>query len=242
MQSYGQFCPVAKAAEILGERWTPLIIRELLCHPQSFNELRNGVALISPTLLSNRLKTLEHRGIVRRDRSGKGVVYCVTGAGEELRTVITEMGVWGQRWARSNFGWDDLDPTLLMWDIHRRLNTEHLPTGRTVMRFEFNECPPATRFWWLVLENGEVDVCLKDPGYDIDLLINSSLKVMTAVWMGDRSLQEALRSHAIRLAGDTALKESLPDWFLLNVFSGVRPAFDHQPDEACDDSAPLIQP
>lgn len=129
MQSYGQFCPVAKAAEILGERWTPLIIRELLCHPQSFNELRNGVALISPTLLSNRLKTLEHRGIVRRDCTGKGVVYCMTVAGEELRTVITEMGVWGQRWARSNLTWDDLDPTLLMWDIHRRLDTGHFPAG-----------------------------------------------------------------------------------------------------------------
>lgn len=224
MQSYGQFCPVAKAAEILGERWTPLILRELLCHPQSFNELRNGVAQISPTLLSNRLKTLEHRGIVRRDCTGKGVVYCVTDAGEELRTVITEMGVWGQRWARSNLTWEDLDPTLLMWDIHRRLDTEHLPSGRTVMRFEFTDCPTATRFWWLVVESGEVDVCLKDPGYDIDLFIRSSLNVMTGVWMGDRSLHEALKSHVVLLAGDTALKESLPDWFLLNVFSDVKPA------------------
>ncbi|MDF0748640.1 helix-turn-helix transcriptional regulator [Marinobacter sp. 71-i] len=216
MQSYGQFCPVAKAAEILGERWTPLIIRELLCHPQSFNELRNGLPLISPTLLSNRLKTLEHRGVLRRECSEKGVAYCVTDAGEELRTVITEMGVWGQRWARSNLAREDLDPTLLMWDIHRRLDIKHLPAGRTVIRFEF-------------------DVCLKDPGYDIDLLIHSPLNVMTGVWMGDRALHEELKSHTIRLAGDTALKESLPDWFLLNVFSGVRPASDSDQGGRCGD-------
>lgn len=235
MQSYGQFCPVAKAAEILGERWTPLIIRELLCHPQSFNELRNGLPLISPTLLSNRLKTLEHRGVIRRECLEKGVAYCVTDAGEELRTVITEMGVWGQRWARSNLAREDLDPTLLMWDIHRRLDIKHLPAGRTVIRFEFDDCPPATRFWWLVVENGEVDVCLKDPGYDIDLLIHSPLNAMTGVWMGDRSLHEELKSHTIRLAGDTALKESLPDWFLLNVFSGVRPAIDSDQAGHCDE-------
>lgn len=230
MQSYGQFCPVAKAAEILGERWTPLIVRELLCHPQSFNELRNGVPLISPTLLSGRLKTLEHRAIVRRDCLEKGVVYSLTDAGEELHSVITAMGVWGQRWARSNLTREDLDPTLLMWDIHRRLDTQHLPAGRTVIRFEFDGCPPARRFWWLVVESGEVDVCLKDPGYDIDLLIHSPLDVMTAVWMGDLSLHDALRAQSIRLAGDTALKESLPDWFLLNVFSGVEPAvtYDHR--------------
>lgn len=240
MQSYGQFCPVAKTAEILGERWTPLIIRELLCHPQSFNELRNGVALISPTLLSNRLKTLEHRGIIRRDCSGKGVIYCVTDAGEELRSVITEMGVWGQRWARSNLAWGDLDPTLLMWDIHRRLDTEQLPAGRTVMRFEFNDCPPATRFWWLVVDGGEVDVCLKDPGYDLDLLIHSSLNIMTGVWMGDRSLHETLKSQAIRLAGDIALKESLPDWFLLNVFSDVKPAIDAGRPGSDEDSVRVV--
>lgn len=161
----------------------------------------------------------------------------MTDAGEELRSVITEMGVWGQRWARSNLAWDDLDPTLLMWDIHRRLDTGHLPAGRTVMRFEFNDCPPATRFWWLVVEGGEVDVCLKDPGYDIDLLIRSSLNIMTGVWMGHRSLHEALKSHAIRLAGDTALKESLPDWFLLNVFSDVKPAINPDHSGPYDGSA-----
>lgn len=224
MQSYGQFCPVAKAAEILGERWTPLIIRELLSHPQSFNEIRNGVPLISPTLLSNRLKTLDHRGILRRERSEKGIVYCLTDAGEELRTVITELGIWGQRWARSKLDRDDLDPTLLMWDIHRRLDTARLPAGRKVLRFEFDECPSATRFWWLVIENGEVDVCLKDPGYEVDLFVLSPLDVMTGVWMGDLPLRDALKARSIRLSGDPALKESLPEWFLLNVFSDVKSA------------------
>lgn len=180
---------------------------------------------MSPALLSNRLKTLEHRGILRRDCSGKGVIYCVTEAREELRGVITAMGVWGQRWARSNLTWDDLSPTLLMWDIHRRLKTEHFPAGRTVMRFEFNDCPSATRFWWLVVESGEreVDVCLKDPGYDIDLFITSSLKIMTGVWMGDCSLPEAIKSRAIRITGDAVLAKGLPRWFLLNMFSNVKP-------------------
>lgn len=221
MQSYGQFCPVAKAAEILGERWTPLIVRELLCHAQSFNELRNGLPLISPSLLSSRLKTLDHRGIVRREQSDRGVIYSLTPAGEELLPIINELGVWGQRWARSNLSRGDLDPKLLMWDIHRRLDTTRLSARRRVLRFEFDDCPPATRFWWLVVDGQDVDVCLKDPGYDIDLFVRSLLKVMTGVWMGDYSFKAALAAQTIRVTGDRQLCETMPEWFLLNKLAGV---------------------
>jgi DNA-binding HxlR family transcriptional regulator len=123
-KGYGQFCPVAKASEIFGERWTPLIMRELLCGSYRFNDLRRGVPLMSPSLLSQRLKTLERAGIVERrpDPENKSYEYHLTQAGQELRPVIELLGVWGQRWARKRVEPGDLDPSLLMWDIHRRLH------------------------------------------------------------------------------------------------------------------------
>ena len=118
MRGYGQFCPVAKATELLGERWTPLIIRELMCDVQSFNSLRNGVPLMSPSLLSSRLKTLEAAGVVSRDKTDRGVQYSLTSAGEEISPIIMQLGVWGQRWARSDPSKDDIDPGILMWELH----------------------------------------------------------------------------------------------------------------------------
>ena len=188
MKGFGQFCPVAKATEVLGEKWTPLIIRELITDDQSFNDLRKGVPLISPSLLSSRLKSLEHCGIIERNKTDKGVIYSVTEAGEELRPVIEQLGVWGQRWARSDMSKKDLDPSLLMWDAHRRIDTAYFPDERSVLRFEFVDYPSKLRLWWLVIADGEVDICLKDPGHEVTLYIQSTLKTMTQVWMGDMSV------------------------------------------------------
>jgi DNA-binding HxlR family transcriptional regulator len=184
MKGFGQFCPVAKATEVLGERWTPLIIRELLCDEQSFNTLRKGVPLMSPSLLSSRLKSLEAAGVIDRIRSGKNVKYRLTEAGKELRPIVEQLGVWGQRWARSDMSKADLDPGLLMWDMHRNIDASYFSAERTVLRFEYFDFPPKQRLYWLVIENGDVDICVKDPGHDVDLFVRSPLKTMTHIWMG----------------------------------------------------------
>lgn len=224
MQGYGQFCPVAKATEVLGERWTPLIIRELLSGEQSFNALRKGVPLMSPSLLSSRLKSLEATGVIRREKTGRGVTYSLTDGGEELRSIIEQLGVWGQRWARSDMSKKDLDPSLLMWDMHRRIDTSYFGDERTVLRFEFVDYPAKMRLWWLVVTGTEVDICLKDPGHDVDLLIQSTLKTMTQIWMGDLSVTRARREGLLRVTGNSVLNRSMTSWIGCSSLAAVKPA------------------
>jgi len=224
MQGYGQFCPVAKATEVLGERWTPLIIRELLSGEQSFNALRKGVPLMSPSLLSSRLKSLEATGVIRREKTGRGVTYSLTDSGEELRSIIEQLGVWGQRWARSDMSKKDLDPSLLMWDMHRRIDTSYFGDERTVLRFEFVDYPAKMRLWWLVVTGTEVDICLKDPGHDVDLLIQSTLKTMTQIWMGDLSVTRARREGLLRVTGNSVLNRSMTSWIGCSSPAAVKPA------------------
>jgi len=224
MKGYGQFCPVAKATEVLGEKWTPLIIRELMTDDQSFNNLRKGVPLMSPSLLSARLKTLEHAGVIERNKTDAGVIYSLTDAGGELAPVIEQLGIWGQRWARSDMSKKDLDPSLLMWDAHRRIDTSYFPGGRSVLRFEFVDYPSKFRLWWLVVTDGEVDICLKDPGHEVTLYIQSTLKSMTQVWMGDMSVTKAAREKLLRIKGDATLKKTIASWIGCSSLAGVKPA------------------
>lgn len=224
---YGQFCPVSKAAEVVAERWTPLILRELLMDSHRFNDLLRGVPLISRSLLSKRLKELEYAGLVVR-RTPPDVPepgYYLTDAGEALRPIIIALGEWGHRYVRSNFAHQDLDPSLLMWDIRRRASAEHLPAKRTVVEFEFIDQPRADRFWWLLKESGatELDLCLERPGfeYDVDLTVRSDLETMTKIWMGDLDISVALRSRALQLDGQTALRLSFQDWIGLSMFAGI---------------------
>lgn len=224
MKGYGQFCPVAKATELLGERWTPLIIRELLVNPQSFNNLRKGVPLMSPSLLSSRLKTLEAAGVIVREKTDRGVIYSLTDGGDELRPIIEALGVWGQRWARSDMSKEDLDPSLLMWDIHRTMNADYFGTERTVLYFEFSDYSAKFRRWWLVVRGGDVDVCMKDPGYDVDLDVLTDIRTLTGVWMGDIGLGQALRDRRIRLSGQTQLKRDISSWLGRNYFADINPA------------------
>jgi DNA-binding HxlR family transcriptional regulator len=226
MKGYGQFCPVAKAAEIFAERWTPLVLRELVCGSHRFSHLHRGVPLMSRTLLAQRLAQLEDAGIVRsaaRAR-GRGREYFLTPAGEELRPVIERLGEWGQRWARQEIRAEDLDAGLLMWDIRRRLNTERLPDRRVVVRFDFRAIPKTIRrppTYWLILERQDVDVCLKDPGFDIDLAVDADLVALTRAWMGDVRLADAMRSGLVRVEGPTALVRAFPGWLALSGFAGV---------------------
>ena len=224
MQGYGQFCPVAKATEVLGERWTPLIIRELLVDAQSFSNLRKGVPLMSPSLLSSRLKTLEAAGVINRDKTDRGVFYSLTSAGEELRPIIEQLGVWGQRWARSDMRKGDLDPSLLMWDMHRNIHTSYFGDERKVLRFEYYDYPAKMRLWWLKIEHPEVDICLKDPGHEVDLYIRCPLKTMTQIWLGDLTVTRAKREGLLEVRGNSDLNRKMPGWLGCGQLSHVKSA------------------
>ncbi len=224
MNGYGQFCPIAKACEVIGERWTILVLRELAAGSHSFNDIRRGLPLMSPSLLSTRLKSLEKHGIIKRTVQAGSVSYALSKAGEELKPIILSLGTWGQRWVRSALSKDDLDPALLMWDIHRTMNTSSLPDGRTVFLFEFKEYTSKLRRWWLVVTDGEVDVCMKDPGYDVDLQLLTDVKTLTGYWMGDVSLGAALRTEKLILSGSSQLKKTVSSWLGKNYFSKTKAA------------------
>ncbi|MGN0064237.1 MAG: winged helix-turn-helix transcriptional regulator [Nocardioides sp.] len=212
MSGYGQFCPVAKTAELVCERWTPLVLRELMCGSTRFGEIQRGVPLISPSLLSKRLRQLVRAGVVEHTGTGQTSTYALTAAGWELYPLIQAMGVWGQRWARSDYGPDDLDPSLLMWDMHRMLRPGGLSEdARVVIEFKIRDAAPRRSTYWLVVDDA-VDLCLVDPGHDVDLRVNTGLRTLTEVWMGDRTMREALGTGLVELWGPPRLTDRFPDW------------------------------
>ena len=215
-QGYGQFCPVAKASEILATRWTPLILRELISGSSGFNEIHRGVPLISRALLSRRLRELTEAGVIGRDRRGG---YQLTGCGQELGPIIIAMGCWGQRWVESAAEGPDWDAGVLMWDVRRRIDTTILPPGRTVLQFDFYGAPTELARWWLLIEDGTVDLCQSDPGFEVDLYIASTVPVIGRVWIGQRSLGEAIGREEIRVHGRVDLARTLPKWFMLSVLA-----------------------
>ena len=219
--SYGQFCPVAMAAEIVCSRWTALILRELLCGTTRFNDLRRGVPRMSPTLLSKRLKELEQAGVITTRPTGQaGIVeYVLTESGEDLRDVVMTLGNWGHRWVESKVSLKNLDPSLLMWDMRRWLRLTPAPQGRQVIQFEYPELPPARRNYWLVVEGTTVDLCSVDPGYEVDLFAQSSLHTMTAIWMGISTVQAELDAGRLELTGDMTLARSMQQWLGLSPFA-----------------------
>ena len=225
MTSYGQFCPVAKATEIIGEKWNLLILRELLLGTSRFNDFQRSMSRISPTVLNKRLKQLEDTGIIIKKRlSGqKGYEYRLTPMGKELEPVVEQVAIWGQRWARGQMTDEELDVELLMWDIHRRIQTKSLPDGETVLAFNFSDLDKY-KSWWLVVSRDDVDLCTQDPGKDVDLYISTDLRTMAEVWQGDTDLKTALAGERILATGSTQLIRSMADWFGLCVYADVRPA------------------
>ncbi len=224
---YQQFCPVAKAAEVLTRRWTPLVVRELLCGSTRFNDIRRGVPRMSASLLSQRLKELEDAGVVVRSAAANGdhAEYRLTEAGEELRPIIMQMGFWGRRWIQQEVSREDLDVGLLMWDIRRRIDVERLPERRVVVRFDFEDAPDGLDVFWLVLEPEEADLCVKDPGHPVDLEVYTDVLTLTQIWMGDVRFGDALSHEAIRLRGPSQLRRAFPEWLQLSSLAKVeRPA------------------
>jgi DNA-binding HxlR family transcriptional regulator len=218
-QEYGQFCPVALSSEVLAERWTLLVVRELLAGARHFNEIRRGVPRLSPTLLKERLRTLEAAGIVER----AGADYLPTAAGQELRAVLGAIGTWGQRWAR-DIRPADLDPGWLVWAMHRRLDSAALPPGRTVIEIEFSDAPAKHRRFWLVHENARVDVCLKDPGFELTVRVVTRVRTMAEVWRGIRPIQEEMRGGRLQVHGTPAARKAFPGWLMLSLFAPIKRA------------------
>lgn len=216
---YGQFCPVAKAAEIVTTRWTPLVLRELVSGSRRFNEIHRGVPLMSRALLSKRLRDLEASGIVERvtPDGARIAEYRLTKSGEELKPIIVALGIWGQRWVESALKSQDWDAGVLMWDIRRRIDTAAMPARRHVLQFEFEDAPAEMRVWWLVIDEAEVDLCQSDPGHDVDLYVSTDVPTMARVWIGQERLAEAVSSDRIMLTGDAALRKSVGDWLQLSV-------------------------
>jgi DNA-binding HxlR family transcriptional regulator len=222
--NYGQFCPVAMAAEIVCSRWTVLVLRELLSGSTRFNELRRGVPRMSPTLLSKRLKELEEAGVISARASGPAGVteYRLTAGGEELRGVIMSLGSWGQRWIESSLTLKNLDPSLLMWDMRRNIAPSSLPDRRCTVQFVYPELAARRNTWWLVIEGRDVDLCSVDPGHDVDLYVHSTLRSMTAVWMGHATLKAEIDAGNITLTGDKAMTRSIHGWLGLSVFARAK--------------------
>jgi len=229
MHGYGQFCPVAVACEVFAERWTPLIVRELFAGSRRFSEIRRGMPLISRALLTQRLRHLEDVGVIESRPVGRGREYRLSQAGAEVHWIIEGLGAWGQRWVHGRASAENLDASLLLWNLRRRLAVDQLPDRRVVVRFDFRGVPagrgPTTA--WLVVTRKDVDVCLKDPGHGVDLVVAADLGTFTRVWLGDVSFDQAVRSRRISLEGPRELVRAFPGWLLLSHYAGVarpRPA------------------
>jgi DNA-binding HxlR family transcriptional regulator len=219
---YGQFCPVAKACEVLAERWTPLVVRELLRGSRRFVDIRRGIPLMSPSLLSQRLKELERAGIIERKKGpGRSVEYQITTCGQEMWPIMEALGNWGQRWAMNEMRPDEADAGVTMWDIRCRVPRSALPQQQIVLHFVLKGAQPSQRYWWLILDSTGADLCWSDPGLEIDLTISSSVRDLTLVWMGIVPLETSLRAGKIVLEGSRDMRSRFKDWFPLNYFAGV---------------------
>ncbi len=224
MKSYGQFCPIAKAAEVISERWTILLLRDLMMGSCRFNDLRRGVPQMSPALLVKRLQTLsEHGLVVRRQPTGsQGWEYHITDAGRELQPLIELLGRWGQRWVRSKFTSDELDPGLLMWAIHRHFPRDYRPSRRIVVSIDITDVTRLAH-WWVVVDKRGVDLCLDNPGYEVDIALCTKLATLTRIYLGDISFSNAIASGKLTATGARELIRTLPTWFARSKFADIPP-------------------
>ena len=222
---YGQFCPIAKATEIIGEKWTLLIIRELLMGGSRFNELHRGLSLISPTILSKRLDSLTEHGLVLKKKipGQKGHEYFPTDSCKELLPVIRSLGDWGMRWARSNLTEKDYDVELLMLYLKRSIVPEKLVGRETVVRFKFTDIEEYPD-WWLVIKGEELDLCVSDPGKDVDIYFTSSVKTMADIWMGDNTYKKAMGDDSLKIVGNEILTRNITSWMNISFFADLPPA------------------
>jgi len=230
MQKYKQYCPVARASEILADRWTPLIVRELMAGSRRFNQIERGLPGISRSLLASRLRDLEASGVVDRTCPPRSRLaeYQLTDAGRDLKRVIEALGAWGVAWAFGEPAPEELDAGLLIWKMHQRINRELLPEARTVVEFDFTGL--RARRVWLLLERREVSVCVTPPGFDSDLVVHADLAFFYRVWLCQVDYHAALRSGDVVVDGVPALAKQLPRWLMWSAMAPfVRERLDYSP-------------
>ena len=240
-RSYGSFCPVAQASEVLAQRWVPLILREIMVGYHRFNEIRRALPLISPSTLAQRLKSLEDDGVIRRRSDSTGVAYHLTAAGEELRPILDALGVWARKWVNRDYRSYELDPAVLMWSLRRHVVPASFPSGRTVLQFQLDGVPPRRRYWWIVVLRGQeedVDVCYSDPGHPVTLTVTAKLRTLVDLLMGDAELAESLRRRLVLVEGESKLSRRFQALF---TFEGGGDSFTTEaPHAAGMLSAPLV--
>jgi DNA-binding HxlR family transcriptional regulator len=225
MNQYGQYCPIARALEILGDRWTLLILRDMLCGERRFNELERGLPGISRALLAERLRRLQRAGVVERQASSQRgkVSYRLTAAGQELQPLFDALTRWGADWAFGDPRPDELNPVLLLWWMRDRVFFDRLPGRRVVIEFVFREARPPS--YWLVLEPADASVCITHPGFEIDMLVTAELAAFLQVWLGRLSFSDAVRQGRVELDAPPSLAGDFPNWFALSpIAPAVRQA------------------
>ncbi|AIY46000.1 MULTISPECIES: winged helix-turn-helix transcriptional regulator [Mycolicibacterium] len=224
MSTYGQFCPVAKAMELLDERWTLLVVRELLRGSAHFNDLRRGVPKMSPALLSKRLKSLARAGVIERSESDGRTTYSLTPCGQELAAVVDALGAWGVRWI-GELGEQDLDPHLLMWDMRRTIPVDAWPRSRTTIAFVLDGVAPKASRWWLTVSDGQADVCDFDPGYEVAGTVQAHLRSLIEIWRGDVGWARAVLDGSVALSGSADVRRAIPKWLGQSTAAAIpRPA------------------
>ena len=221
MTIYGQFCPVALGAEIFAERWTPLILRELMMGGRRFTDIHRGVPRISKNLLTQRLDSLRRAGIIDRRPSpdGRGYEYQLSHAGRELGAVIDALGTWGYKWASKDLTDERLDPDFLMWALRRMVRVDALPVERVTLAFRFRR--HANRQFWLVLQRPEVDLCLFDPGFEVDVTVDSEVEALARVCLGHLGLLQAVKAGQIELSGRSQYRRALSGWLGVTRFAAM---------------------
>ena len=223
MKSYGQFCSIARALDFLGERWTLLVVRELLCGSTRFNDLRRGIPRISRTMLSQRLRELLDAGVITRGAGDEGPTYALTQAGQELAGAVRELGTWGQKWLPRTLPREELDEEALLWDMHRRVRAEELPASPIVVRIETSGARGGASIRYLLLRRSEVSLCSVNPGFPEELRVSAPLRTLTAWWRGDVSLADA-RSAGMVVQGRRQWMREFPRWFERYFLVDVAPA------------------
>jgi DNA-binding HxlR family transcriptional regulator len=225
-ESYGQFCPVAQAAAVLTERWTLLVLRELLMGSTRFNELQRGVPRMSSSLLSKRLKEMERSGLLIREplKGERGNSYRLTPAGEALGPLVVSLGNWSREWLKREISEEEADPALLMWDVRRSVQLDRLPQEQVVTFFRYRDAEEGKRAWWLVAQPEGADLCFTDPGFAIDLQVDAEARAMAEVWIGQLELGAAMQAKRVRVNGPDHLVRSLPDWLGFSTFAYDDPA------------------
>ena len=227
---YGQYCPVSIAAEVIAHKWTPLVLRALFCHATRYSEISQSVPGMSSALLSRRLKELEFGGIIERveTASGSVVEYHLTEAGRELFPVLDRMGAWAQKWLHREVVSDEnLNPDILMWELRQfRPADDDGFGGRRVVKFQLDGVPVARRFYWLVFEPDDTEICVRDPGHDVDLRISAHIRTLIEIWLGHRTIDGARGDGALKLEGPAREIEAFSRWFVLSHFSQYGAASD----------------